>query len=139
MPRSPYARACIWFCYTFLIAEFLPFAILWRFANDSDEPEKVLESYLGLTTMVLLGYGVLVAATGDRLIESGFSRALVQPLMWVSCLLGLATYFLYKQYIASVKVEKPELIVTSALGIVALLAAVYIKFEDWQQSHSFSK
>lgn len=89
--------------------------------------------------MVLLGYGVLVAATGDRLIEGGFSRALVQPLMWVSCLLGLATYFLYKQYIEGVKFEKPELYVNCVFGIVALAAAVWIKFEDWQRMHSFSE
>jgi hypothetical protein len=139
MPHSPHLRALVWLIYTFVIAELGPFAILWYLSSITAAPPNVLQSYLGMTTMVLLGYGVLVAATGDRLIDRGFAAGLLTPLMWILGLLGLSTYFLYKQYIAGANPDRADLIVTCCLGFLALAAAVWIKFDDWQQAYSFSR
>lgn len=138
MPRSPLFRAVCWFVYTALIAEGLPFAVVCFLARLDDAPPKVLEAFLGMTTVVLIGFGILVAATGDRFIDRGL-RDLRTPLLWILALLGMSTYFLYKQYIKNITPDTADLVLTSAFGVLAVGMAVVVKHRDWMLAYSFSR
>jgi hypothetical protein len=139
MHPSPLLRAFVWWLYTFVIAEAVPFAVLYLLSRLDGAPPKVLESFLGMTTMVLIGFGILVAATGDRLLDRGPTRDLVGPLVWIVILLVWSAYFLYKQYICCCTPDQADLLLTGAFGFFAILGATWIKYHDWQREYPFSR
>ncbi len=135
--EQPERRALIWLIYTALIAEALPFGIFMSLAYHYPTFNQVVKDVVGFTMVLLIGFGTLVAASGDRLLEHGYTRLRV-PLMNVVAMLCLSLYFFWAQFFAKIESADKSMIttMTAVCGICAIFGAAMMKYDDFKREAS---
>ena len=90
---------------------------------------------------MLIGFGILVAATGDRLIDKWLTKDLIYPGCCIVFLLFLSSCLIYKQYMNNPPpvpgVEDHYM--TCGISLFAILFAAHVKHKDWSDAYSFSR
>jgi hypothetical protein len=145
MRWNAHSKAGVWFFFTILIACGLPVLIIWALAQCCEKPAReLIVFYFGPSTAPLIAFALLMAATGDRIIEREEAWCLVGWVGLVDAIaVGCLLLPLYEHFVRGG--GHPELIevVLGAIPMVLLaITATSIKHQDWilaQSNHRISR